>query len=477
MKGHHPTPPALTEKMARRLFQDNPPEEADRILYPGCGAEAPFARAVESICREEGWPVPQGTAVESDPELFGRAKELKLRHVETCQADFLGPEMLRSEMAGPFDYVLGNPPYVPIEGLSEEEKARYRSDFEVAKGRFDLYLLFFERALSLLADGGRLAFVTPEKWEYVETARPLRKMVTSDRAHSLEGSPDGRAFYVEEINHVSEDAFPKLTAYPSVTTIRKVEEGAASEGETQIRRRDGSAGQAELPNGGESWAAAVRGKDLSGIETGLTLGDVTVRVSPGMATGADAVFVFDKEEVPESLVPEWTRPTVSGEELTEGGASDPKSVFACPYRIGGTLPAESELGAFGAWASQHRERLEERSCVQKGGKPWYAWHETPPMQDILRPKIVFKDIAKEPKFWAERTGEIIPRHTVYYLVPEEGVPFEKLLGYLNGPVAKEWMEAHCQRAANGFLRLQSRVLRKLPVPTIVSRERQGALAL
>jgi hypothetical protein len=99
------------------------------------------------------------------------------------------------------------------------------------------------------------------------------------------------------------------------------------------------------------------------------------------------------------------------------------------------------------------------------------------MKDILRPKIVFKDIAKEPKFWAERTGEIIPRHTVYYLVPEEGVSFDQLLEYLNGPVAKEWMEAHCQRAANGFLRLQSRVLRKLPVPTTVARERQGALAL
>jgi hypothetical protein len=52
-----------------------------------------------------------------------------------------------------------------------------------------------------------------------------------------------------------------------------------------------------------------------------------------------------------------------------------------------------------------------------------------------------KDIAKEPKFWAEHAGEIIPRHTVYDLVPEEGVSFEQLLDYLNAPVAKEWMEA------------------------------------
>ena len=453
--------------MARRLFEDDPPSEGDRILYPGCGAKAPFAQAVEAICRDEGHPLPSGLAVEHDPDLADQADALDIQHLRLRTGDVLGSGMTEE---GPFDYVLGNPPYVPIEGLSEEEKARYRSTFRVAKSRFDLYLLFFERALSLLAPGGRLVFVTPEKWEYVETAQPLRRLVT--------GRCSGNASYhVEEINHIDEDAFPQLTAYPSVTTIRKVERKAASEEATRIRTRNGATHQVELPSGGESWAAAVRGKDLSGMETGLTLGDVTVRVSPGMATGADAVFVFGNDEVPEDLVPTWTRPTVSGKELTHGGASNPQSVFACPYRSDGTLPEENELGVFGAWAQQHRERLEDRSCVQKAGKRWYAWHETPPMQDLLCPKIVFKDIAKEPKFWAERTGEIIPRHTVYYLVPEEGVSFDQLLDYLNGPVAKEWLEAHCQRAANGFLRLQSRVLRKLPVPTEVARERQGVLAL
>jgi hypothetical protein len=453
--------------MARRLFKDDPPSEGDRILYPGCGAEAPFAQAVEAICRDEGHPLPSGLAVEHDPDLAAQADDLDVKHLRLRTADVLGPEIAEEES---FEYVLGNPPYVPIEGLSEEEKARYRSTFRVAKGRFDLYLLFFERALSLLAPGGRLVFVTPEKWEYVETAQPLRRLVT-DRG------PGSANYHVEEINHLNEDAFPHLTAYPSVTTIRRIGNEAASERATRIRTRDGTTHQVELPSGGESWAAAVRGKDLSGMETGLTLGDVTVRVSPGMATGADAVFVFGNDEVPEGLVPTWTRPTVSGEELTHGGASNPQSVFACPYRSDGTLPEEHKLGAFGTWAQQHRERLENRSCVQKNGKRWYAWHETPPMQDILHPKIVFKDIAKEPQFWAERTGEIIPRHTVYYLVPEAGVSFDPLLDYLNGPVAKEWMGAHCQRAANGFLRLQSRVLRKLPVPTEVARERQGALAL
>jgi hypothetical protein len=479
MKGHHLTPPALAEEMARQLFEDNSPTEYQRVLYPGCGAKAPFASAVERICKEEGWPLPEGLAIENDPELFRQAESLGLGHVSFQALDFLGSEIEEIGEEVRFDHILGNPPYIPIEGLSEEEKARYRSHFRAAEGRFDLYLLFFERALTLLAPGGRLTFVTPEKWEYVQTARPLRDIATSGD------------FQVEEIHHVDEDAFPELITFPSVTTIRRNGEGdslkrsaengkrggEAQASETTVRLRDGTVHRADLPTGGESWAAAIRGKDLSGMETGLTLGDVAVRVSPGMATGADAVFVFDREEVPDGLTPKWTYPTVSGEELTTGGATDPKSVFVCPYRKDGTLPPETDLGAFGEWASQHRERLEDRSCVRKHGKQWYAWHETPPMEDLLRQKIVFKDIAKEPKFWAEPTGEIVPRHTVYYVVPEAEVSLEKLLDYLNSPLAKEWMVANCQRAANGFLRLQSRVLKKLPVPPKVATEQQEALAL
>jgi hypothetical protein len=39
------------------------------------------------------------------------------------------------------------------------------------------------------------------------------------------------------------------------------------------------------------------------------------------------------------------------------------------------------------------------------------------------------------------------------------------------------MEAHGQRAANGFLRLQSRVLQRLPVPAAWKRAHQTTLAL
>jgi len=44
------------------------------------------------------------------------------------------------------------------------------------------------------------------------------------------------------------------------------------------------------------------------------------------------------------------------------------------------------------------------------------------------------------------------------------VSIDAIVEYLNSPEARMWLEAHCQKAANGYYRLQSRVLKDLPVP-------------
>ncbi|MFB6202412.1 MAG: Eco57I restriction-modification methylase domain-containing protein [Halorhabdus sp.] len=454
MKGHVTTPPSLAERIVRRLFRDDPPENTDRICYPGCGT-GPFAAAVKRVCDDEGWECPTGLGVDTDPSLLADARARDLDHVEFREQGYLGDDIELHERdflgdvsdLGAFEYVVGNPPYVPIEGLSETEKDRYESRFRTATGRFDLYLLFFERSLERLADGGRLSFVTPEKYEYVETATPLRRLLAGDE------------FHVTSVEHVAEDAFGELVTFPCITTVVRDRGGDV----TRVRLRDGTTHTTQLPRDGESWAASIRDADLDTGQTGVTLADVTERISPGTATGADSVFVMDREAVPDAVADRWIRPTVSGAQLTEYDGPYTDSVFVCPYNDDGQLADEAELGGTLEWLADHRERLEDRSCVA-GGKRWYAWHETPPLDDLLQPKIVFRDIAQEPQFWAEPRGSVVPKHSVYYAVPQDGVPMDELLAYLNGPEARRWMKAHCQKAHNGYYRLQSQVLADLPVP-------------
>ena len=110
-------------------------------------------------------------------------------------------------------------------------------------------------------------------------------------------------------------------------------------------------------------------------------------------------------------------------------------------------------------------------CVNR--KKWYAFHETPPLPEILRPKILCKDICETPHFWVDRSGSIVPRHSVYYLVPGNPPLSTLSSAYLRSPSAHRWLLQNCQRASKGFLRLQSRVLQRLPVPDDVVQSLPG----
>lgn len=452
MRGQVPTPESLAKKLVEKLFSKKSPEKGDRILYPGVG-EGPFVNAVNEYCTKSGYPVPEGTAIEIDPILTTKLDvSLNGHPVEVLERDFLD----EATDLGKFEYIIGNPPYVPIEQFEEAEKADYRERYATAVQRFDLYLLFFEQALDLLAGEGRLVFLTPEKYTYVQTAAPLRDLLTG--------------YHVSEIHLLDEDAFTGKITFPTVTTIDYTQPGT-----THVIRRDGSLDTVELPTDGSSWSESIRYTQGETIDSNLTLEDITTRLGPGVATGADRLFIQDREEVPPELEDKFTIPTVSGKALSNKALADPESVMICPYDEEGELCPEKELSAFLKWAEEHRERLEDRYCVQNDNKRWYAWHQNPPLEELRQPRILCKDISEEPEFWLDTTGEIVPRNSVYCIITQDHIRDEELLEYLNGPEATAWMKANCQRASNGFYRLQTHTLQNLPVPEEWSESVQAEL--
>jgi SAM-dependent methyltransferase len=451
MKGFVLTPCETVDTMVELLFRGRSPGVDDTVLDPGCGT-GEFIDGVIRWCERRRLALPCITGVECDPRHLPllRAKFERQRAVRIEHADFL------SDGRTSFDYIVGNPPYVPITALSESEKARYRARYATARGRFDLYLLFFEEALRRLAPGGRLVFITPEKYLYVESAGPLRKLLAR--------------WHIEEIRLVCEDTFGALVTYPTITALCN-----APPGTTCIVRRDGATVTVRLMPSRDSWLPAVEGGGPK--REHVTLGDLCLRVSCGVATGADGVFVRAANDLDPALR-RFSYPTISGRELTlETTDLVPRFAMLIPYDVDGRLLPIERLGALGRSLQRAdvRRRLLARTCVKH--KPWYAFHETPKLRDILRPKILCKDIGQTPRFWLDRCGEIVPRHSVYYIVPREPEAIDAIAGYLRSPAAHEWLMRNCQRAAKGFVRLQSRVLQRLPVPDEVARVRTaGGLA-
>ncbi|MBI2231285.1 MAG: Eco57I restriction-modification methylase domain-containing protein [Deltaproteobacteria bacterium] len=433
--------------MVDLLFRGRTPAADNTVLDAGCGT-GQFIDGIIRWCQRRRLPVPRITGIESDPRhlLALRAKYGHLRFVSIEHADFL------NEGSKPHDYIVGNPPYVPITGLSEGEKARYRTRYTTAKGRFDLYLLFFEEALRRLAPGGRLVFITPEKYLYVETAGSLRDLLARHN--------------VEEILLVSEDTFGDLVTYPTITVISHLPPG-----KTRVVRRDGTAVAVTLPTGRDSWLPVI--EEVATENATVRLADVCLRVSCGVATGADRVFVRPAAGLDPSLRP-FAHLTIAGRELVPGLTDLPsRFVMLVPYEPDGRLMPLSQLGAFRSYllSADVRRQLLARTCVKR--KPWYAFHETPVLRDILRPKILCKDIGEIPHFWIDRPGDVIPRHSLYYIVPRDPAKIDLIAEYLRSPSAHEWLRRNCQRAAKGYLRLQSHVLQRLPVPDNLGRVAAG----
>ncbi|KJR42593.1 type IIS restriction/modification enzyme [Candidatus Magnetoovum chiemensis] len=64
---------------------------------------------------------------------------------------------------GGFDIVIANPPYVNVEKIEKSIKANIKH-FKTAYQKYDLYVLFYERAIDLLKNEGVLTFISSNKF-------------------------------------------------------------------------------------------------------------------------------------------------------------------------------------------------------------------------------------------------------------------------------------------------------------------------
>lgn len=84
-----------------------------------------------------------------------------------------------------FDIVIGNPPYLRIQGIravnsdyADELTEKYTS----ATGSFDLYALFVERGLQIINSTGIVNYIMPIKWTNSAFGKGLRGIISSSKA-------------------------------------------------------------------------------------------------------------------------------------------------------------------------------------------------------------------------------------------------------------------------------------------------------
>ncbi len=193
---------------------------------------------------------------------------------------------------GGFDVIIGNPPYIRIQVLQEWApleveyyKRRYRA---AGKGNYDIYVVFVEKALSLLNARGRLGFILPHKFFNAQYGEPLRGLIAEGR-------------HLAEIVHFGDQqVFAGATTYTCLLFLEKEARqsfnfvkahdlAAWRQGDSQIQG-EVEAGESRQVNG-----ASLVGGGAELFErldsAPVKLGDIG-KMFVGLQTSADTVFLF-----------------------------------------------------------------------------------------------------------------------------------------------------------------------------------------
>ncbi|MBK8459027.1 MAG: N-6 DNA methylase [Micropruina sp.] len=399
------------------------------------------------------------------------------------QADFLFVNHDRQA-----DLVVGNPPYIRIEGLESSLLANYRQVAPTMSGRADIFVGFYEHGLDLLKPGGRLAYICADRWMRNAYGRDLRAKVV-------------RGFSVDDVIVMHDaDAFEaEVSAYPAITVISRKSQGPATAARARATfgqkagrhyREWKVSAEATLftddveaavlpswhdtddvwPDGSpavQAWLERLE-ETLPLLESRLT----GTKLGIGVATGADNVYV--RRDLP-NVEADRLMPMVTANAIRSGVFQFTGEHLISPWKSDGVVSL-TDYPKLGRYYVASGEQLRGRSVAKRSGARWYRTIDRVNFALLEREMLVMQDMKAEAHPVRVPAG-FVPHHNLYWIISDKW-DLDALGGLLLSKVVEKQVESYCVKMRGGTLRFQAQVLRKVrvPQPSDISLDVTAALA-
>ena len=129
---------------------------------------------------------------------------------------------------GKFDGMIGNPPYIRNRRMSADAKEWFAKEYVSASGQYDAYVLFVEKALERVRDGGYVVFITSNKYAAAAYGAALRRhILKTARIRMIVDVSDTRVF-------------PDPDVYPWIIVLQKESRAEKRRSNTMLLGRVGA---------------------------------------------------------------------------------------------------------------------------------------------------------------------------------------------------------------------------------------------
>jgi len=415
----------------------------------------------------------------------------------------LGPLFRNKNGDGQFDLVIANPPYVRTQVLGQRQARTIAQRFGL-DGRVDLYYAFLLAISEVLKPGGIGGVIVSNRFLSTQAGGSLRAQLLKryDLLHVWDLG-DTKLFEAAVLPAVlllrKKDKITRWKSRAKFTSVYSCgpEETESTQSES-IFDMVGKSGSFVLPDtsrfrvtqgkldagkkSGDVWRLSNPEKDawLRCVDkhTGLRFGDVG-KVRVGVKTTADKVFIRSNwSELPASEQPELLKPLITHHiaRRFKAMSTDQQRRILYTHHIkhGRKMPVDlSRYPLAAKYLEGHREQLEARKYVQDAGREWFEiWVPQDP-SEWKRPKLVFRDISKEPTFWMDLSGAVVNGDCYWMTVssPEN----ERLLWTALGVANSRFIEAYYDAKYNNKLyagrrRFMTQYVEAFPLPPAASKQ-------
>jgi len=402
-----------------------------RIIDPACGCGAFLAAAMRVLHDRFGvLPKPENICgIELQP-LAAEVAELRLRWLYLSLTGRSGAsrivcaDALRKNVfpANSFDLVLGNPPFVPVGMIPEEEKTFLRDKYRFTNGRFNLFSLFIELGARLAREGGVCGWLAPDRLLLNTQGEPMRRwLLTEQRLISASALP------------------PRLFG-------KAVVDSAAV-----IFRRE------PMPPDG-----CVRIDAAGDVPAADILAFPGCRIVAGLCADGAFLRTVRAHSIPLGEVADVRDGVIQGTVGRELFVSSPKHAANPKPLLTGRDISSMKIAPHSRWIDYDPARMNALEEARRGNRANGLRMRTP---DIFeRPKVLTRQTADRIVAACDSAGRYYYANTLHGTAPRPGtVSLHFLAVVMNSAVADRWYRLVASESGKPFPQVKIAILKRLPV--------------